>query len=284
MKSSPRSQTPPSRCLALAAVGAAASLGACQSAAPPHSGFLSSYSRLATEPAAASPNSHRDDALSDTITRVYILPAVLRLADETRIGSEDLAAVRFEVDRQICYEISERFQLATSPEPGIGVIRSAVVDVRPTNAAGSAVSAAAGFFIPVPILSVRVPMTTGGLSAEAELLTPDGSQAAALVWSRSADVVGRTEPSFSAVGDALQLAEPFGDAVGDAFSSAARRPLPIPEPDPCAHYGPRSGAGQIAGRAVGALTGLYVPSISGAGRPATAPAEALPVGQEAPDE
>jgi hypothetical protein len=79
------------------------------------------------------------------------------------------------------------------------------------------VAAVANAFIPGPG-TVRVPGTTGGLAAEAELLDARGGQAAAIAWARNANVLGTDSPSLSRVGDALQMAEPFADAVGDTFA------------------------------------------------------------------
>lgn len=242
---------------------------ACQSSPIGHSGFLSSYEGLADRTAGIDgPQSIRDDVLSDEISIVYILPSVLDLEEESGIALEDLTRVRNEVDRQICYEVSERFDLAPEPVAGVGLIRSVITRVEPTSRVGSAVSAVAGFFIPVPVVQFRVPSATGGLAVEAELMTSDGQQAAAIIWSRSVEVVSRTDPSLSPVGDALQLAEPLGDAVGDAFASDARKVRSIPEPDPCARFGPRRDVQRFIGsRLVGAATGLYVPSVAGSGRP-----------------
>jgi hypothetical protein len=63
------------------------------------------------------------------------------------------------------------------------------------------------------------------------------------------------------VGDAVQLAEPFGDAVGDAFAPPDREVRAIAEPDPCARFGPRFRPEGVAARFV---TGLYSPELSGA--------------------
>lgn len=242
---------------------------ACQSSPIGHSGFLSSYAGMADKAGLKGSQTTRNDALSDGVSIVYILPAVLELQEDSGITPEDLTRVRNEVDRQVCYEVSERFDLASEPAPGVGLIRSAIIRVEPTNRVGSAVSAAAGFFIPVPIVQFRVPLATGGLTVEAELMTPDGQQAAAITWSRSVELVGTTDPSLSPVGDALQLAEPFGDAVGDAFSTDARKVRPIPKPDPCARFGSRHDVPRFIGnRLVGAATGLYVPLVAGSGRPA----------------
>lgn len=120
-----------------------------------------------------------------------------------------------EVDRQLCYELSERFEIAEQLEPQAGTVRVGVTYIRPTHQVGSAAAAVANFFIPGPI-KVRAPGGTGGLGAEAELLAPDGRQAAAVVWRRDAMVVGTDKPSLSRIGDAHQLAEPLGDMVTDS--------------------------------------------------------------------
>ncbi|MES2033196.1 MAG: DUF3313 family protein, partial [Pseudomonadota bacterium] len=188
------------------------------------------------------------------------------MSDPSIISEAEQEKVRSEVDRQVCFEISERFTVVPSPSPEAGVVRIAIVKITPTGRFGSAVSAAAGFFIPVPIVKFRTPMTTGGLAVETELLTPDGKQVAALRWSRTAEVVTRVNPSLSRVGDALQLAEPLGDAVGDAFASKVRKARKVADPDPCARFGSRLDVGRaIAGGLVGFGTGLYVPEVSGSG-------------------
>ena len=109
-------------------------------------------------------------------------------------------------------------------------------------------------------VGVRPPGSTGMLGAEAELVTVDGAQAAALAWARSANVVGTDNPSLSRVGDALQFAEVFGDQVGDSLAPAEREVRAIAEPDPCARYGPRDQPGGFITRLV---TGLYVPETQG---------------------
>lgn len=257
----------------------AASVAACQSTPAAHSGFLSSYAGLSDQEGARKTSAmRRDEALSGAITRVYIEPSVLRLQADSPIRPDQQAMVQSEVDRQICFEVSKHFDLALAPEPGAGRIRTAIVGIDPTSRAGSAVTAAADFFnpIPTPFVSIRAPMATGGLSAESELLTPDGQQAAALTWSYNAEVISRSDASLSPVGDALQMAEPFGDAVAKTFAAKAgdgkkAQKRKIADPDPCARYGPRRNITRFVGKtAVGAATGLYFPTIAGTGRPAEA--------------
>jgi hypothetical protein len=239
---------------------------ACQTAPIPDSGFLASYEGLdGSRQGSRGPHERRDDAASDAIARVYVQPTVLALAADTTLSVEDQALVRHEVDRQVCYEVSKRFILEPVASPQAGTIRTVIVRITPTGRIGSAVSAAAGFFIPVPVVKFRTPMTTGGLALESELLAPGGYQVAAITWSKNAEVVGRRAPSLSRVGDALQLAKPFGGAVRDAFSSKTRPARPIAKPDPCARFGPRRSVGRIiASGLVSAGTGLYVPEVTGA--------------------
>lgn len=244
----------------LAATGLLA-LGACQTAPEARSGFLQSYAGLAApgQSLRASVLQRRDDVAAAGIERVFIAPSVLIEGVGAGLAEVDRLRVLREVDRQVCYEVSERFTVIAAPAADAATIRAAVVRIDATGQAGSLASATASFFIPGP-LGVRVPGATGGLAAEAELLGPDATQVAAILWARDATVVGTDSPSLSRVGDALQLAEPFGDAVGDAFSPPDRKPRAIAQPDPCAAFGPRfSPAGLVAGFA----TGLYVPELAG---------------------
>jgi hypothetical protein len=248
--------------LNLVIAAAAALLGACQTAPARDAGLLSAYEGLAAQEGSlrASVRQRRDDAAAGGIDRIWIEPAVLAPGAAESVSDDELALVLGEVDRQLCYELSERFTVVPERQAGVARVRSGVAAVKPTGQAGSALSAAASFFIPGPI-GVRAPGTTGGLAAEAELLSPDGAQVAAIAWARNATVVGTDSPSLSRVGDALQLAEPFGDAVGDAFAPPGRAVRPVPQPDPCARFGPRNRPEGFLARLA---TGLYVPQLSGA--------------------
>jgi hypothetical protein len=270
------------RVVALTALSSVAA--GCQSTPAAHSGFLSSYEGLgAAEKGQRAKNKRRDDTLSNAITRVYLEPAILKVDADTPIQPEEQAMVRNEIDRQICYQVSKRFELAPAPAADVATIRTAIVRIEPTNAAGSAASAAASFFIPVPMVKVRAPKSAGGLAVESELIAPDGRQAAAITWSKSIGVVGKTDPSLSQVGDALQLAKPFGGALTKAYANKAEKKRPVPDPDPCARFGPRRNAGRFVGSALLNIgTGLYSPSVAGAGKPAETQASLEPQASPAP--
>lgn len=248
------------RRLALLIAGAV-SLGACQTAPVADAGFLSSYEGLETKTGTlrVSVRDRRDEALAAAVERLFVEPARLVPGAAEGVAASDVALVLGEVDRQVCYELSERFTVLDAPASDAATARVAVTRISPTEPVGSGLSAIAGAFIPGPI-GVRPPGSTGMLAAEAELVTSAGGQAAALAWARSANVVGMDNPSLSRVGDALQFAEVFGDQVGDSFAPEDRPVRAIAEPDPCARFGPRDQPGGFITRLV---TGLYVPETQG---------------------
>ncbi len=237
------------------------SLAACQTAPVADAGFLSSYEGLETKTGTlrVSVRERRDEALTAAVERLFVEPSQLVPGAAGALAPEDVALVLGEVDRQVCYELSERFTVLDAPAPDAAMVRVAVTRITPTEPVGSGLSAVAGAFIPGPI-GVRPPGSTGMLAAEAELVTTGGAQAAALAWARSANVVGMDNPSLSRVGDALQFAEVFGDQVGDSFAPADRPVRPVADPDPCARFGPRDQPGGFLTRLV---TGLYVPETQG---------------------
>jgi hypothetical protein len=240
--------------------------GACAGGGvPSNAGFLTSYEGMTprTDVVRAAVSQRRDESLASGITRLWVAPAQVFGVSDPLLTDDDRLAVLNEVDRQLCYELSERFEISEQPDAQAGTVRVGVTYIRPTHQAGSAAAAVANFFIPGPI-KVRAPGGTGGLGAEAELLTPDGRQAAAIVWRRDAMVVGTDKPSLSRIGDAHQLAEPLGDMVGDALAPDDRKPQSIPDPDPCRRFGPRI---RVEGVLAGIATGLYEPGLSGGRKP-----------------
>ncbi|RYE64455.1 MAG: DUF3313 domain-containing protein [Oxalobacteraceae bacterium] len=243
-------------------LGLALIVGACQTAPAADGGFLSSYEGLQTKEGTlrVSVRDRRDEALVSNIDRIVIEPAQLvEGATSAALSADDVAKVLGEVDRQVCYELSERFTILPVADADTSTVRVAVTRIVATEPVSSGAAAIANVFIPGP-LGVRVPGTTGGLAAEAELLAIDGRQAAAVAFARSANVVGMDTPSLSRVGDALQFAEVFGDQVGDSFAPEDRPVRTIPSPDPCGRFGARS---QPAGFLTRLVTGLYVPETEG---------------------
>lgn len=226
------------------------------------SGLLTSYEGLKPREGAArtAVAEKKDETGLATVRRVRIEPAELAPNPAAAWMSEaERRLLLREVDAQLCFEISERYAIATEGEADARV-RTVVTAVRPTGRVGSALSAASSFFIPGPI-GLRVPGGLGGLSAESEMLDSSGRQLAAVTWSRSATAVGTDNPSLSRIGDALQFAEPFGDTAAAVMTPKSLKPPGPPKPDPCSSYGPRVRPEGFLARFA---TGLYVPQMSGA--------------------
>lgn len=236
-------------------------LSACTTSQTTQTGFLSDYSLLAkrTDSVWTNVSQHKNDVLLNQVRSVHIEPTVIGEGVGTRFSEEEKALILSEMDRQLCYEVSERFEISPQPSEQAARLRVAATRVLPTNAVGSAASAVAGRFIPGPV-GIRIPGSTGGLAAEAELIMPDGQQAAAIVWARDAQIIGTDNPSLSRIGDAHQLAEPLGDLVAAAITPEGYQNRPIPTPDPCERFGPRIRPEGFVARVV---TGLYTPELSG---------------------
>lgn len=242
--------------------GSALCLTACASADVTRSGFLSDYSRLEprTDTVRAKVAQYSNAPLLQSIERIWIEPTVLAGDIGDGFSEEEKAIIVREIDRRLCFAVSDRFQIVDQQDSNAGRLRAAASRIAPTNAVGSSASAVANFFIPGP-LGVRVPGSTGGLAAEAELLDANGQQAAAVVWARDAQVVGTESPSLSRIGDAHQLTGAFADIVADAVEPEGRAKIDNAAGDPCARFGPRIRPEGFVSRVV---TGLYTPSLSGA--------------------
>lgn len=241
--------------LGLAAAGALAS--GCAGAPPVQGGFLSSYDRLAPQDSLrAEVSMWRDEARLAGRSQVTLAPTRLMPAAAAALTPDLGEAVRREVDRQLCLELSERFEITRAPERSDAiVVRAAVTDIAATNVAASLLSAAASRTIPGPG-AVRVPLGLGGLAGEAEALdSATGAQLAALTWSRQAQIV-MDKGSLSKAGDAHQMAEPFGDAVG-ALIYVGDRDAPKRE-RPEGLCGPGIGAGDVGRFLAERALGLHI--------------------------
>ena len=247
-------------------------LAACATPRAP-SGLLSSYDGLTARDGAVRAHvaERRDEAGLAAVKRVAIAPAQLAPAlDADWMDEANRTLLLREVDAQLCFELSERYEIAPTAAEADAQVRTFVTAVRPTGRAGSAVSAASSFLIPGPI-GLRVPGGLGALAAEAEMVDAGQRQLAALTWSRGATAVGTDNPSLSRIGDALQFAEPFADAAAKVMTAEGVKARNPGDPDPCAAYGARF---RPEGFLTRFATGLYVPTVSGA-RPDAGPETAL---------
>lgn len=238
---------------------------ACATAPAPDAGFLSRYDQLGGrgDGLRASVRQWRDAEALAGVSTVRLRPTVMLEgadAGRTLTPAERRGLLR-EIDAQLCFELSERFEIAGPDGRADAEVRSAVTWFEPTGRGASAVSAAAAFFIPGP-LDLRAPGTLGALGVESEMIAGDGRQIATVAWARQANAIGTDAPSLARAGDALQFAEPFADDVAKAMAPGSDR-----EPrrydaagDPCRAYGPRLRAGSFAAKLI---TNLYVPIPAG---------------------
>jgi Protein of unknown function (DUF3313) len=236
-------------------------LGACSTTAPIHtnSSLSTTEGMVPGKAGRARTLERRDVAALNQVKKVYINPVRLMTGEAPRYVLTDVErdAILKEVAAQLCFELSERYEIVDNKSGGDASVSAAVTWFEPTGIAGSGAAAAVNFFIPGPI-GMRVPGTLGGLGAEAEMIGADQKQLAALIWARKAQAVGTDSPSLTRLGDALQFAEPFADEAARIMS-----PDPMPakrtyrtEDDPCRHFGGRVNETGMVGKAV---TGLYTP-------------------------
>ena len=236
------------------------------------SGLLTSYEGLTPRQNAVRAHvaERKDDAALAAVKKVAIAPVSLAPAlDAGWMAQAERVLLLRELDAQLCFELSERYEIAASADEADAHVRAYVTAMRPTGRAGSAVSAASSFLIPGPI-GLRAPGGLGALAAEAEMVdAAKEKQLAALTWSRGATAIGTDNPSLSRIGDALQFAEPFADAAAAAMTAKGVKAQNPDGPDPCAAYGPRF---RPEGFLVRLATGLYVPQASGAKKAKPEPA------------
>lgn len=197
-----------------AAVCAALSslLSACATVPLNEGASLSSYAEMtASGTAITKAKIHVDSTAVLAARTVRIVPTSVQL----RTGSFDpkeLALVTNTIDRDLCSGLSDRFEVVGPDQPADLVVRATVIAIVPTDQVAAATSTVASLgatvLSPVPI--PRLPLGLGGLSVEAEATVSDGSQEAAMLWSRGADMI-TTRARVSAVGDAYSLSSAFAD-------------------------------------------------------------------------
>ncbi len=231
------------------------SLAACVTKPTTQSGFMSDYTRLSdsAQHGAATQRQFVDAAALAGVSRVAILPTQVRLGPNAAFTANEVAPIAAEMDRQLCLELAERFEIAPDDDPAALQVSAAITGVTRTGAASSVVSAAASRFIPGPG-SVRLPIGLGGLAAEMQARNgAEGPVIGELAWSRRAQIA-MDRGSLSPIGDAYQAAEPFADAVAKLLTPDPA-PLVRKVADQCPEA-PGGGAGRfVAGRAFG----LYIP-------------------------
>jgi hypothetical protein len=232
-------------------------LPACATKPPTQTGFLANQAGMekVSGTVRAQIERQRDLEALRGIQKVTLLPAKLQEGGDIpdTITPESRLLVLGELDRQLCFQLSRRFELAGPEDPTAARVQAVITRLQETSATASAASAAVSRLLPGG--SVRLPVGRGGLSIEARLDTADGRQAAAMAWSRGAGVV-MDQGSLSEVGDAHRFTSSFAGDFADFLVEPGTQKRAIPEPDPCEKFGARLDLGRMA---AGRVIGLHVP-------------------------
>jgi hypothetical protein len=251
MTPSLRTHAPPALLLCLFA------LPACATKPPTQTGFLSNQAGMETVSGTVRAQIERQRDLNAlrTVQKLALFPAKLQQGGDIpdTIAPESRTLVLGELDRQLCFQLSRRFELVGPEDPEAARVQAVITRLQETNGTASAASAAVSWFLPGG--SIRLPVGRGGLSIEARLDLADGRQAAAMAWSRGAGVV-MDEGSLSEVGDAHRYTANFADDFSDFLVEPGTPKRALPAQDPCQKHGPRLDLGRLA---AGQLIGLHMP-------------------------
>jgi Protein of unknown function (DUF3313) len=179
----------------------------------------------------------------------------------TQISPAERALIENVLARNACKDFSKHFDILSPDAVSVSAyhLRMAITRLEATNKLGAAIGVATNIALPI---GVRPPIGLGALTVEFELVAPNGDQAAAMVWSKRADMVA-ADAATSRIGDAYIFAS---DATRDFESLASKQtsnsngrsiiPNPFDKADAaCDIYG--QGANRAA-QAVGFL-GLPLP-------------------------
>jgi hypothetical protein len=141
---------------------------------------------------------------------VSIVPTSAAIGSGSAFEPTDLALVTNAVDRALCISLSDRFKVVAPSQSADLVVHATVTGIVATNRTAAATSAVASLGASVALVPIpRLPIGLGGLSVEAEAIGSDGSQKAAMIWSRGANML-TTKARVSTVGDAYSLSSAFG--------------------------------------------------------------------------
>jgi hypothetical protein len=239
------------------------SLSACATKPPTQTGFLSDAGSAQpdldrnADGIRAQVRKSRDMAVLGQVAqsgKVAILPSTIH--PDSQIPASITPASRLlvtqELDKQLCFHLSRRFEIVAPESPGAARVQAVVTRLQETNAAASVASSAVSFLLPGG--SVRLPVGRGGLSVEARLDSVDGARGASMAWSRGAGVV-MDDGSLSQVGDAHRFTKDFANAFSTFLVADGTPKRDIAKPDPCAQFGPRL---DVARLAAGGVSGLHI--------------------------
>ncbi len=252
LPATPNSRIRSTQTLAARAIPMVVSLGlltACASAPPPSGVTLTSYAGLERIKSRGAQAFARVDSAPLLTARTVRLEPV-KFSDEAQSNATPAqrSLIANAMERAMCKDLSARFEIVSAPKVADLTVRTEVTRIKPTNAGVATLSLAVSMVVPAP----RLPVGLGGFAAEAEALGPDGKQAAAIVWSRDADVFSGRRAS--SVGDAYDLSTKFAHNLSKLLVAEKDRDAPrmprhrTPVSSACDVYGRGSGfSGVVAG-------------------------------------
>lgn len=189
-----------------------ASLSSCANI-PLHQGTsLGSYADMTASGGSLTKAKLRVEAAPVLAARtVHIMPTSVRIGNNGAFDPRNLALVTNAIDRALCTGLSDRFQVVAAGQLADLTVHATITDIVATNRTAAATSAVAalGTSVALAVPIPRLPIGLGGLSVEAEAIGEDGSQKAAMLWSRGANML-TTRARISTVGDAYSLSSAFG--------------------------------------------------------------------------
>ncbi|MBZ9854690.1 DUF3313 domain-containing protein [Mesorhizobium sp. CA13] len=200
--------------LKIACIGLSLALAGCSSVPLKEAGTLTSYNQLG--PAKGKFNKSRtfvDAKALGSIRSVSISPTVFSPSAASRVKeARDRALVLNALDRAMCVALSDKYQVVPAGQPSDLTVKTVIADLVPTDKITAGVSKAVslGSSAVLPVSIPRLPLGFGGLAVEAEALDRNGTQRAAMVWSRGANSF-TTEARVSEIGDAYSLGTTFGN-------------------------------------------------------------------------
>lgn len=189
-----------------------ASVSSCASMVLHEGGTLASYSGLVPSGGTLTKSKLRVDSsavLSAKTVRIVPVSSQVKESDRS-FDQKDLALVTNAVDRALCVGLADRFRIVGVNEPADLTVHATITNIIPTNKTAAATSAVTtlGVSALLALPAPRIPIGLGGLSIEAEAIAADGSQEAAMLWSRGADML-TTRARVSEIGDAYALSSSF---------------------------------------------------------------------------
>ncbi len=183
----------------------------------------------------------RNDRASDAIQKVFIHPTILADNVGAEFKADERQAILYELDRQLCYELSRRFPIASSVGGLAAEVRMTITRLDATGRIAKGPVNSAEFYNSLPVIR-QDSGPTGGIAIEGQMLGPIlRNQIAAMSWARDLKPIETENPPISRFGEAMGLLQPAGLAVAEAFASEERQERVIGESDPCHAFGPRNG-------------------------------------------